>query len=164
MSNHSLFKRCTGLLLGLCVMTFVAGCGSGFKLTGVTVSLVDIKPAEATVLESIAVLTLRYSNENVIPIGLSGSSHKIYLNGSYVGKALSKDPVGLAALTSTTQDVTVRFENLALMRQFVAMRERQTAAYKIESVLYVTSGEEELNIKTSNSGSVDLRALTSAAK
>jgi hypothetical protein len=28
----------------------------------------------------------------------------------------------------------------------------------------VTSGEEELNIKTSNSGSVDLRALTSAAK
>ena len=100
----------------------------------------------------------------MIPIGLSGSSHKIYLNGSYVGKALSKDPVGLAALTRTTQDVTVRFENLALMRQFVAMRERQTAAYKIESVLYVTSGEEELNIKTSNSGSVDLRALTSAAK
>jgi LEA14-like dessication related protein len=163
MSNHSPFKRCMGLLLGLCAMTFVAGCSS-FKLTGVTVSLVDIKPAEATALESSAVLTLRYSNENVIPIGLSGSSHKIYLNGSYVGKALSKDPVGLAALTSTTQDVTVRFENLALMRQFVAMRERQTAAYKIESVLYVTSGEEELNIKTSNSGSVDLRALTSAAK
>jgi hypothetical protein len=25
-----------GLLLGLCAMTFVAGCGSGFKLTGVT--------------------------------------------------------------------------------------------------------------------------------
>ena len=85
-------------------------------------------------------------------------------NGSYVGKALSKDPVGLAALTSTTQDVTVRFENLALLRQLVAVREQQTAAYKIESVLYVTSGEEELNIKTSNSGSVDLRALTSAAK
>jgi hypothetical protein len=33
-----------GLLLGLCIMTFVAGCGS-FKLTGVTVSLVEIKPA-----------------------------------------------------------------------------------------------------------------------
>jgi LEA14-like dessication related protein len=164
MSNPSFFKRCAGLMIGLCALTFVAGCGSGFKLTGVTVSLVDIKPAEATVLESSAVLTLRYSNENVIPIGLSGSSHKVYLNGSYVGKALSKEPVGLAALTTTTQDVTVRFENLALMRQFVAMRERQTAAYKIESVLYVTSGEEELNIKTSNSGSVDLRALTSGAK
>lgn len=160
MSNLSLFKRGAGLLLGLCAVMFVAGCGSGFKLTGVTVSLVDIKPAASTVLESNAVLTLRYANENVIPIGLSGSSHKVYLNGSYVGRALSKEPVGLAALSSSTQDVTVRFENLALVRQFVAMREKQTAAYKIESVLYLTSGEEELNIKTSNSGSIDLRALT----
>ncbi len=159
MSNPSLFKRCAGLIIGVCLMAFVAGCGGGFRLTGVSVSLVDIKPASATVLESSAVLTLRYSNENVIPIGLSGSNHKVYLNGSYVGKALSKDPVGLAALTTTTQEVIVRFENLALMRQFVAMREQQTAAYKIESVLYVTSGEEELSIKTSNSGSVDLRAF-----
>ena len=67
--------------------------------------------------------------------------------------------VGLAALSSSTQDVTVRFENLAQLQQLVAMRERQTASYKIDSVLYVTSGEEKLDIKTSNSGSVDLRSL-----
>ena len=152
------------LALGLTVSLLLAGCGSGFKLTGVTVSLVDIKPAASTVFESSAVVTLRYANDNVIPIGLSGSSHKIYLNGSYVGKALSQQPVGLAALATTTQDVTVRFENLALMRPLLALRERQTASYKIDSVLYVTSGEEKLNIKTSSSGSLDLRALAPEAK
>jgi hypothetical protein len=29
----------------------------------------------------------------------------------------------------------------------------------VESILYITSGEENLNIKTESTGSVDLRAL-----
>lgn len=152
-----LFSRCVALSLGL-ACAVLAGCNS-FQLSGVTVSLVDFKPASTALLESSAVLTLRYTNDNVIPIGLSGSSHKVYFNGSYVGKAVSKEPLGLAALTTATQDVTVRFENLALLQQLVAMRERQAASYKIASVLYVTSGEEKLDIKTASSGSVDLRTL-----
>lgn len=153
-----LFIRFAVVSLGLACCAFVAGC-STFQLTGVTVSLVDFKPASSSLLESSAVLTLRYTNDNVIPIGLAGSSHKIYLNGTYVGKAVSKEPLGMAALSTTTQNVTVRFENISLLQQLVAMRDRQTASYKIESVLYVTSGEEKLDIKTSNSGSVDLRSL-----
>jgi LEA14-like dessication related protein len=153
------FSRFISLSLILSCCAFVAGC-TGFQLSGVTVSLVDFKPATTTLLESSAVLTLRYTNDNVIPIGLSGSSHKIYLNGSYVGKAVSKEAVGLAALSTATQDVTVRFENVSLLQQLVAMRDRQTASYKVVSVLYVTSGEEKLDIKTSNTGSIDLRGLT----
>jgi len=159
---RTFFRFAALLTLGLAGV-FFAGC-STFQLTGVTVALVDIKPAASTLLESSAVLTLRYTNDNVIPIGLSGSSHKVYLNGTYVGKAVSPTPVGLAALSTATQDVTVRFENLALMQQLVAMRDRQTASYKIDSVLFVTSGEEKLDIKTSNSGSVDLRALGAGGK
>lgn len=164
MKSLRLFSRFTVVALGLALVALVAGCGNGFKLTGVTVSLVDFKPAASALLESSAVLTLRYSNENVIPIGVSGSTHKIYLNGTYIGKAMSQDPVGLAALSSTTQDVTVRFENLALVQQLVGLRDRQAAAYKVDSVLFVTSGEEKLDIKTSNTGSVDLRSLVSAGK
>lgn len=158
MSPLRLFSRFAAVSLALACCAFVGACNS-FQLSGVTVSLVDVKPASSTLLESNAVLTLRYTSENVMPIGLSGSSHKVYLNGTYVGKAVSKEPLGLAALSSATQDVTVRFENLSLLQQLVAMRERQTASYKIESVLYVTSGEEKLDIKTANSGSVDLRSL-----
>lgn len=158
MSPLRIFSRFATAALTLACCAFVAGCNS-FQLSGVTVSLVDLKPVSSALLESSAVLTLRYTSENVMPIGLSGSSHKVYLNGTYVGKAVSKEPLGLAALSSSTQDVTVRFENLAQLQQLVAMRERQTASYKIDSVLYVTSGEEKLDIKTSNSGGVDLRSL-----
>ncbi len=158
MSPLRLFTRLSAIFVALACCAFVAGCTS-FQLSGITVSLVDIKPAGAALLESSAVLTLRYTSENVMPVGLSGSTHKVYLNGTYVGKAVSKEPLGLAALSSSTQDVTVRFENLALLQQLVGMRDRQTAGYKIDSVLFVTSGEEKLDIKTSSSGSVDLRSL-----
>ena len=118
-------RRARRALACLALLGVVAGCGNGFKLTGVTVSLVDFKPAASALLESSAVLTVRYSNENVIPIGVSGSTHKIYLNGTYIGKAMSQEPIGLAALSSITQDVTVRFENLALIQQLVGLRDRQ---------------------------------------
>jgi LEA14-like dessication related protein len=158
MSPLRFFPRFVGLSLIVSCCAFIAGCTT-FQLSGVTVSLVDIKPAASSLLESSAVLTVRYTNENVIPIGLDGSSHKVYFNGNYVGKAVSKQPLGLAALSSITQDVTVRFENVSLLQQLIAMRDRQIASYKVDSVLFVTSGEEKLDIKTSNSGSIDLRGL-----
>lgn len=150
--------RAGWLFAGLAAL-FTTACSSGYKLNGISVSIVNVAPAGAALLETSGVMTLRYTNENTIPIGLSGSVHKVYLNGSYVGKAVSKQPLGLAALTTATQDVTVNFENLALVKQLVSMREQKSASYKVDSVLYLTSGEEEMNIKTSNTGSVDLRAL-----
>ncbi len=154
-----LFLRTGWLLAGLITLLFTSGCGSGYNLGNITVNLVNFMPASAALLESSGVMTLRYTNENTIPIGLSGSTHKIFLNGSYVGKTVSKQPLGLAALSTITQDVTVNFENLALVKQLVAMRDQQTASYRVDSILYLTSGEENLSIKTSSTGSVDLRAL-----
>jgi LEA14-like dessication related protein len=155
---HRILINVSWLLAGL-VALFATGCGSSYNLGGITVSIVNFVPAGAALLESSGTMTLRYTNENTIPIGLSGGVHKIYFNGSYVGKAVSKQPLGLAPLSTATQDVTVNFENLALVKQLVAMRDQQNASYRVESILYLTSGEENLNIKTSNTGSVDLRAL-----
>lgn len=137
-----------------------SGCASKYSLGGITVNLVNFQPSGAALLESSGVMTLRYTNENTIPIGLSGSTHKVYLNGSYVGKAVSKQALGLTALSTVTQDVTVNFENLALVKQLASMREQQSASYKVQSTLYLTSGEENLSIKTESTGSVDLRALS----
>ena len=155
---HRIFLHFGWLLAGV-IALFASGCTGGYNLGNITVNLVNFMPASAALLESSGVMTLRYTNENTIPIGLSGATHKIYLNGSYVGKTVSKQPVGLAALSTITQDVTVNFENLALVKQLVAMRDQQTASYRVDSILYLTSGEENLSIKTSSTGSVDLRAL-----
>ncbi len=153
-------RRCCSCLLVL-VSLVLAGC-SGVKLGGVTATVIDFRPTEASLLESTGTLTIRYTNENISPLGFSGSSHKLYLNGRYVGKAVSDQPFGVPPLNTVTQDVTIHLENLALVRQLLAVRDSQTAAYRLESVLFQTIYEEKFEIKTRSEGSLDLRSVTGA--
>src|ERR1041384_4320791 len=110
------------VLLALASLLF-AGCASYAFKGGIGVSLVDFHPTDASLLESRGTLTVRYTNETISPLGYSGSTHKLYLNGSYVGKAVSNTPFGIPPLNSVTQDVPVQFENLALVRQLLAVRD-----------------------------------------
>ncbi len=157
----SVFSRLLTLAL---VSFFVAGCGGGYKPTGMTATIVDFRPTEARMLESSGVLTLRFTNETISPLGFSGSSHKLYLNGSYVGKAVNNQPFGVPPLSSITHDVTVNFENLALIRQLAEMGQSQTAAYRLDSVLFQTVYEDKYELKTQSQGSLDLRKLSAAAQ
>lgn len=149
------------LLFLALISLFVAGCSSP-KLGGVSTSLIDFKPTDATLLESTGTLTIRYTNENIAPLGFSGSSHRLYLNDRFVGKAVSSQPFGIPPLNTVTQDVTIHFENLSLVRQLLAMRETQTAAYRLESVLFQTVYEEDYEYKTRSEGALDLRGVTQA--
>jgi hypothetical protein len=56
----------------------------------------------------------------------------------------------------------MNLENLALVRQLVAVRDSQTVAYRLDSVLHQTIYEEKYEIKTRAEGAIDLRALTAA--
>ena len=158
-------KSRPGFLLLTLVCVLLAGCtgGSAFR-GGLGVSLVDFRPTEASLLESRGTLTLRYTNETIAPLGYSGSSHKLYLNGSYVGKAVSNQPFGIPPLNTVTQDVSIQFENLALIRQLVSVRETQMVAYRLESVVYQTMDEDRFEIKVHAEGSLDLKSLAAAAK
>jgi LEA14-like dessication related protein len=147
-------------LLSLCV----AGCGSSVQQGVVTVVPIDIKPVNATLLESEVVLTLRITNENIGALGFSGSSHRLYLNGSYVGNAVNDRPFGVPPLQSVTQDVTVHLENLALVRQLAALGESHTASYRLDSVLYQTIYEDKSQMKVHAEGSLDLSRLASVAR
>lgn len=144
------------------VSLLLTGCGGSFRPGGVTVAIADFKPTEASLLESSGILTLRFTNENIAPLGFSGSKHKLYLNGSYVGTAVSDRPFGIPPLNSVTQDVTVHFENLALIKQLMAMGNSTTASYRIESVLYQTVDEDKYDLKVLGQGSIDLRAPAAA--
>jgi LEA14-like dessication related protein len=155
--------RYVAVLIGL---VFVAGCSSNFRLSGFSVTVIDIRPINATLLETQASMTLRYTNENVIPVAISGSSHKLYLNGSYVGKAVSKEPVGLPSLNTVTQTVTVYLENLSLIQRLQAMAQgnNQVISYRLESQLYVEAGEDHDTTKTSSTGQLDLSAFSQATQ
>lgn len=147
----------SALLAILCVMT--VGCSHGARPGGVTVSLVDFRPTEASLLESRGTLTLRYTNENISALGFYGSRHKLYLNGKYVGLAVSDQPFGIPPLNTVTQEVTVNLENLALVRQLASISESQQVTYRLESVLFQTIYEEKYEIRTTAEGMLDLRGL-----
>jgi len=149
-----LLPFCLGFLV-LC------GCATNLHLSGISVTATDFRPTSASLLETQAALTLRYTNENVLPIAFSGSTHKLYLNGSYVGKAVSKEPLGLPSLNTGTQTVTVFLENLAMIQNVQKLAQNQTSVftYRLESVLFVEAGEAHDTVKVTSTGQLDLSAF-----
>lgn len=149
-----------GLLFIALLALVLAGCSGAGLRDGLTVSLVDFRPTEASLLESRGTLTLRFTNETIAPLGYSGSSHKLYLNGKYVGRAVSDKPFGVPPLNTVTRDVSVQFENLALVRQLVDVRASQAISYRLESVVFQTVYEDDYEIKLKSEGSLDIRSLS----
>lgn len=151
------------LLLAVCAL-LSGSCSSPGIRGSMSVSVVDFRPTDASLLESRGTLTLRVLNESIAPLGYSGSSHKLYLNGQYVGKGVSDRPFGIPPLSTVTQDITINLENLALVRQLVSVRNSQSASYRLESVFFQTVYEEDYQIKLHSEGSLDLRTLTDEPK
>jgi LEA14-like dessication related protein len=147
------------VLLGLGALVF-GGCQSRSELGEITVSVVDLRPTGGTLFESQANLTLRFVNENIVPLGYTGATHKLYLNGSYIGKAVDNQPMGLAPTSTTTRDVTLLVENLALIRQLMAIRNEGMVTYRLESLIFSKQGDEKLQNKTETTGTLDLQGLT----
>jgi LEA14-like dessication related protein len=129
-----------------------------------SVSLVDFRPTEASLLESRGTLTIRVMNESIAPLGYSGSSHKLYLNGHYVGKGVSDRPFGIPPLSTVTQDITINLENLALIRELVSVHDSKSASYRLESVFFQTVYEDDFEIKVNAEGSLDLHSPAAEAK
>ena len=149
-----------GLLFFATLALFLTGCSSGPNLNGaMSVSFVDFKPTESSQLESRGTLTLRFTNESVSPLGYSGSSHKLYLNGKYVGQAVSNQPFGLPPLSSTTQEVILNVENRPLARQIVLDQNANTASYRVESTFFQTVFEDNIKIRVVSEGTLDLLRL-----
>ena len=155
--------RLPRLLLPIVVLlATLTGCATDFKLSEISVSIVSIRPVSATALETQAHMTLRFTNANVLSIALDGTTHKLYLNGTYVGQAVNNEAVGLPPLGTTTADITIQLENLALVKQLLKSANEQSATYRLDSRLHVRAGEDWQNYNCSQQGSVDLQALAAA--
>ena len=151
------------LFLVAVVSLLVTGCSS-YRPSGVSISVVDFRPTDATLLESRGILTVRYVNESISPLGYSGSSHKLYLNGKYIGKGVSSQPFGLPPMNTITQEIPVHLENVQLVQQLIAVRDSQTVAYRLESALSQTIYEDTFEVKLHAEGALELRSLTAPAK
>lgn len=145
------------LFLVPCLALFLPGCAT---VPAPEVNLVNVRFTAATVLETTAEFTLRFSNDTPAPLSLEGSSHKIHLNGLYIGQGLCNEPVQLPHLATTTQKVTVHLSNLRMATRVKAIMESKVFDYRIQSVFYTPSGR----LSGSNEGQLDLRDFTPTPK
>ena len=141
--------------LALAAALLLCGCG---KSTGPSVNLVSVHFKDATAFETTATFTMRISNDAPEARRFTGSAHKIYLNGLYVGKGLSDSEVEVPRLGTVTQDITVHLNNLALATRIKSVIEAKRFDYRIQSTFYGKTMFSNLHSETE--GKLDLKDFT----
>lgn len=125
--------------------------------------MVEVRPAQATLLETAVVLTLRFTNETSEPIQVRGSSHRLFWNGSVIGRGVSNDIALVPPLGTVTQPVTIHLENLALVRQATELAQAPNAIdYRLESELFAVGTPRGRGLRSTSTGHLDLRSLIGA--
>lgn len=137
------------------LLVFLAGCGGP---SGPSVSLVTVKFQKVTPLETTASFTIRLSNDAPEARQFTGSAHRIYLNGLYVGKGLSDAKIEVPRLGTVTQDITVHLSNLALATRIKSIIEAERFDYRIQSKFYGNGWGSHMSSETE--GKLDLKDFT----
>lgn len=136
------------LLLSLGLM--LAGCQSRtYELGEITTSVEAIDPDALP--GDRAVITLRFVNDNIVPVSFIESKHKVKVNGVLLAEITNPEPVGLAPLSTTTRDYPVVLLNPALVRQWSAQGVTEVA-YELDSVLLRQRNEVRERKKGETSG------------
>jgi LEA14-like dessication related protein len=156
-------KRLVSVALVLVGWAMVAaGCATILREGEVAVSLVSIRPLQSTLFESSAELTLRYTNETSSPLALAGSTHRLYINGTYVGRAVTNQGLTIPQLGTNTQTMTAHIENLALMRKAQQLGNVRAVDYRIDSRLHATDAQGGGTLAATATGQLDLSGLLPA--
>jgi hypothetical protein len=144
----------------LAIFVTLAGCNTPTRSGNVTATVIDFRPTDASIWETRATLSLRYTNTGISALHLEGAAHKLYLNGSYIGQAVTHEGLELPALGTATQAITLFLENLALVQKLEGLQTATAIEYRLESILYVNTTEGRSSaIKTSAAGKLDLSEL-----
>jgi len=159
--NQRTFRRWSRSVFAPLLLIIAAGCANFSNNRDLSVSVVDLLPTRASMFETGAALTLRFTNVSPEPVVLKGSAHRLHLNGSYVGRAVTNDPLTIPQFGTVTQSVTVYLENIPLVRTVLEFSKAPTAIqYRLESQLYAANPAHGARIRTSTSGEIDLRGFS----
>ena len=146
---------CLGVLAAATSLS--VGCATiSPDAAGVGMSLVGIRPVQTSLFETSAELTLRFTNESSRPLAISGSTHRLFVNGSYVGRAVTNQPLTIPQLGTMTQTMTAHFENLALMRKMQELGQASAVEYRIDSQLHADEPRGAVTLAAATTGQLDL--------
>jgi len=138
--------------MGFALFT-LAGCLSSPEVNSV---YIHIKQVARGVASDEIKLSVEYINENVIPIAVERTEHKVWINGKLLGTARSNKPVGLAPTSRLADSVILVIEDKAFLQSLI---NTAGASYKIETRLFILSGEDKVKGKADGSGTIDFSPL-----
>ena len=147
------------------IAAFVSSCATFRASREISVSLVNLVPTNVALFETGATLTLRVTNETPEPLTFAGASHRLFLNGTYVGVAVSNQRFTVPALSTATQTVSAYLENLAVLRKITQMSNSPTSviSYRLESQLHAEGGRRG-QLGAVAAGELDIGALAGAVE
>jgi LEA14-like dessication related protein len=139
------------LLLSALVGLGLAGCNTKAELGEIGISLMDVKTGSGS---GETVVTLRFVNENIVPFGISSSTHKLLLNGIPVGQAVNDVSFGLAPMSITTRDIILQVENFAALQQFLGSGRATASTYQLENEIIAMRGDTRHRLRSQTSGTL----------
>lgn len=140
----------------------LTGCATPPRVSGVTVTVVGFRPDETSTVPTHAIMTLKFTSENVNAVGITSTTHKLYLGKRYVGKAENLAPVGLPPMGALTQDVAFNLEEPGVVRQLLSVTSEPP--YRLETTLFYTEDDSKRRLNITSEGKVALLGLEQAAR
>jgi LEA14-like dessication related protein len=122
--------------------------------------LVNLRFAQATVLETTVVADIRFENVAPADLEITGAAHKIVVNGRRLGRGLASTPITVPRLGSSIQSVEVRLGHLSVAKTLDEVARSHLVDYEIDSTLYVrTPGGRERSMKLHRKAILDLSRM-----
>jgi LEA14-like dessication related protein len=146
--------------LAMAFVLFGGGCASFSPTDQASLSLVDIQSANTTLFETTITVTLRVTNETNRPLRMQGSLHELALNGNPVGRGVSDAVTDVSPLGTATFPLTIRLDNLKLLKHFGGDALPPEIAYQLESRLFTEAGQTR-GLAVVTEGALDLRPYLS---
>lgn len=150
---RAFFPKC---LLALLVGLSLAGCTSTEK-AGIVVSIVKVSATEVALTDRKVVLQLRLQNENLMPIALASTVHKVFLNGIYFGDAVGTKPLALMERGDVRYEVTLTLADAATAARLRELLLQGSVSYRLESRMLCDAAGENMYMLATDSGQLPAR-------
>ena len=146
---RALFPVALVAALGLAL----AGCSTYYQKAGVDILLTGVTVGE----DNTATLTLHLRNENIVPLGVTWTEHKVLFNGTSYGTARGEKPFALKESGEADHEVLLRLGSAAEAQRLKAALAAGGLDYRLESRLVCELSDETLILTTTASGRVERR-------
>lgn len=139
---------------------WLVGCATQPEDASLDMRLVNLRFAQATVLETTVVADIRFENVAPADVEITGAAHKLVVNGRRLGRGLASQSITVPRLGSSIQSVEVRLGHLSVAKTLDEVSRSHLVDYEINSTLYFrSSGGRERTMKLQRQGILDLSRM-----